>query len=53
MTEARLYPCQNCHQHVFIITDQKKMAAEIRPKWRPKWLKFEGEMCTGYIHQLG
>ena len=28
---------------------KKKMADEIRAKWRPKRLKLEEKMCTGYI----
>ena len=29
------------------------MAAEIGTKWRPKWLKLEKKMTTGYIMAVG
>ena len=53
MTEAIIYPCQTCINIFFIIADKKKMVAEILTKWRPKWPKLEGKMCTGYIMAVG
>ena len=29
------------------------MDADILTKWRPKWLKLEEKMCTGYIMAVG
>ena len=42
-------PLLNLHQHVFIITDKKKKAAEIQTKWPIKWLKLEGKCVLAIL----